>query len=127
MAVRVLFVDDDRGVCEWATTGLGRRGFSVTARTSPSEALELLGAEDFDVVVADLIMPGLNGLELCERIVANRAGRAGDRHHRFRQPGDRDRRDPRRSLRLHREAVRARGVDHRDRARRPDTAACARR
>ncbi len=73
MGVRVLFVDDEREVCEWAADGLRRRGFTVLWRTTPSEALALLEAEDFDVVVADLIMPGLGGLEFCERIVANRA------------------------------------------------------
>jgi two-component system response regulator HydG len=73
MAVRVLFVDDERGVCEWAADGLRKRGFTVLWRTTPSEALALLEAEDFDVVVADLIMPGLSGLEFCERIVANRS------------------------------------------------------
>ena len=51
---------------------LARRGFEATWRTSAGEALELLEAEDFDVVVTDLNMRGMNGLELCERIVANR-------------------------------------------------------
>ena len=73
MSPRVLFVDDERSVCEWAAAGLSHRGFTVLWRASSQEALELLAAEDFDVAVADLIMPGLNGIEFCERIVANRA------------------------------------------------------
>ena len=73
MSARVLFVDDDRSVCEWASAGLSRRGFTVLWRTSSTEALELLASEDFDVAVSDLHMPGLNGIEFCERIVANRA------------------------------------------------------
>jgi two-component system response regulator HydG len=72
MAARVLLVDDEQGVCEWAAACLTRRGFSVVWRTSAVAALELLESADFDVVVADLIMPALNGIEFCERIVANR-------------------------------------------------------
>ncbi|MDP1826451.1 MAG: sigma-54 dependent transcriptional regulator [Archangium sp.] len=72
MAARVLFVDDEREVCEWAAEGLGRRGLATQWRTSATEALQLLETGGFDVVVADLNMPGLNGLEFCERIVANR-------------------------------------------------------
>jgi two-component system response regulator HydG len=73
MSARVLFVDDERTVCEWAASGLSRRGFTVEWRTSSTEALELLETTDFDVVVADLMMPALNGIEFCERVVANRA------------------------------------------------------
>lgn len=41
-------------------------------RTSGHDALDLLRAEDFDVVVTDLTMPGMTGLELCARVVENR-------------------------------------------------------
>ena len=72
MGASVLFVDDEQAVCEWAVAGLEHRGFSVRWKTSAVEALQLLQTESFDAVVADLNMPGLNGLEFCERIVANR-------------------------------------------------------
>jgi DNA-binding NtrC family response regulator len=73
MATRVLFVDDEQSVCEWAAAGLGAHGLTVTWQTASDAALEVLRTQDFDVVVADLNMPGLNGLECCERIVANRS------------------------------------------------------
>ncbi len=72
MPTRGRFADDDRTVCEWAAADLGRRGFTVAWRASAAEALELSAVGDFDVAVADLNMPGLSGLQLCERIVANR-------------------------------------------------------
>ena len=72
MSHRVLIVDDDPGMCELLDDGLGRRGLSAVSRTSAAEAFQLLEAEDFDVVVTDLNMGGMNGLELCTRIVANR-------------------------------------------------------
>ncbi|WP_437732780.1 sigma-54-dependent transcriptional regulator [Sorangium sp. So ce1335] len=72
MTGRVLIVDDERGVCELLDAGLRKRGFKTAWRTSAAEAIELLDAEDFDVVVTDMTMRGMNGLELCDRIVQNR-------------------------------------------------------
>ena len=72
MTARVLFVDDEREVCEWAATQLRRRGYTVAWRTAAAEALAVLETEDVEVIVVDLQMPAVNGLELCERIVANR-------------------------------------------------------
>src|SRR4051812_44172306 len=72
MSGRVLIVDDDPGMCEFVSSGLGKRGFETAWRTSSDEAFALLQAEDFDIVICDLNMQGMNGLELCERIAANR-------------------------------------------------------
>ena len=69
---RVLLVDDDAPLCETLSLGLRRRGFDVGAHASADEALGALHAGDFDVVVTDLNMRGTGGLELCERVVANR-------------------------------------------------------
>jgi two-component system response regulator HydG len=69
---RILIVDDDASMCEMLAGDLGERDFSTTTCTSATEALERLGDAEFDAVVTDLQMRGMNGLELCERIVANR-------------------------------------------------------
>ena len=53
--------------------GLGKRGFAVAHRGRRRRRRSRRSAtHDFDVVVTDLNMRGMNGLELCERIVANR-------------------------------------------------------
>ena len=72
MNERVLVVDDERAMCDVLDTGLREKGFEPRCTTSASEALELLATTEFDAVVTDLHMRGMNGLELCERIVANR-------------------------------------------------------
>jgi two-component system response regulator AtoC len=72
MSPRVLLVDDDRSLCEWVESALTKRGLTVTWRTSADEGFALLDAEDFDVVIADLNMRGMNGLELCQRIAGSR-------------------------------------------------------
>ncbi len=72
MSGSILLAEDDRSMCELLQAGMPRRGFEVTWRTSATEALATLLERDFDVVVTDLNMPGTNGIELCERVVANR-------------------------------------------------------
>jgi two-component system response regulator HydG len=68
----VLLVDDEAPLCEALGDGLARHGFVVTWRTSALDALDVLRDTEVDAVLADLNMRGMNGLELCERIVANR-------------------------------------------------------
>jgi DNA-binding NtrC family response regulator len=73
MSGRILIVDDEQSMCEMLEADLRRRGFAVVWHTSASTAFTDLQSEDYDVVLADLNMPGMSGIELCERIVANRA------------------------------------------------------
>ncbi|MFH1375004.1 MAG: sigma-54 dependent transcriptional regulator [bacterium] len=72
MRGHILIVDDDRSTCELLEESLSRSKFDVTWRTSAAEALELLNESDFDTVVTDLNMPGVDGLELCDRIAGSR-------------------------------------------------------
>ena len=69
---RVLVVDDEQSMCDVLQADLGTLGFSVDTALSGIAALALLRVHDFDVVVTDLNMRGMNGLELCERSVSNR-------------------------------------------------------
>ncbi|HLV66729.1 MAG TPA: sigma-54 dependent transcriptional regulator [Polyangiaceae bacterium] len=68
----VLVVDDDREMCELAEAGLSQRGYSVTWRMSPEEALALLEQEDFAVLFVDIHMEGMSGLDLCRAALAKR-------------------------------------------------------
>jgi two-component system response regulator HydG len=72
MQGRVLIVDDDQNMCELVSSFLSRRGFQTAVRTSGDDAFSAMKEEDFDVIVTDLNLGGMGGLELCERIVANR-------------------------------------------------------
>ena len=72
MSGRVMIVDDDRSMCEMLEADLASRGIPSQWRTSAEDALREIQVGEFDVVLTDLQMPGLNGLALCERIVANR-------------------------------------------------------
>jgi DNA-binding NtrC family response regulator len=72
MTSRVLIVDDDVSMCDFVEAELRARGFDVATRTNADDALALLALEDFDVVVTDLNMRGMNGLGLCARVMENR-------------------------------------------------------
>ncbi len=72
MPGRILMVDDDRSMCEACESDLRPRGFQVVWHTLPEAALDTLQNGEFDAVLTDLQMPGMNGIELCQQIVANR-------------------------------------------------------
>jgi two-component system response regulator HydG len=72
MTVKVLIVDDDRPLCEMLARGLRKRDVDVVWSDAPDAALARAMTGDLDVIVTDLHMAGMTGLELCERIVANR-------------------------------------------------------
>ena len=65
---RILAVDDQRYFRELIEGLLDDAGYSVATVGSGEEALHLLEAEDFDVVLTDLVMPGMDGGELVGRI-----------------------------------------------------------
>jgi two-component system, NtrC family, response regulator AtoC len=70
--IRVLIVDDDEPLCQTIEAGLVKRDFDVSWRTSGEDALALLDTGDFHVVVTDLHMARLDGIELCKRVAERR-------------------------------------------------------
>ncbi|MBC8876463.1 MAG: sigma-54-dependent Fis family transcriptional regulator [Planctomycetes bacterium] len=72
MQGRILIVDDERNMCELIQTDLRLRDFDASWETSADDALRALETGDFDVVLTDIKMPGVSGLQLCEQVVANR-------------------------------------------------------
>ena len=68
----VLVIDDERDTCELLEMALARQGMQVTTCTTAADALEKIASRDFDVVLSDLSMPDMSGLEVCERVLALR-------------------------------------------------------
>ncbi|GMV14963.1 MAG: sigma-54-dependent Fis family transcriptional regulator [Polyangiaceae bacterium] len=68
---RILIADDDASMCSMLSAHLTKRGFEVETFTSAQAAFGAHRSRDFDVVVTDLNMAGMDGLELCERVVQN--------------------------------------------------------
>lgn len=66
----ILFVDDDLPVRAATTQALSLKGFRVLATDSAYEAMQLLAQEHVDVLFADIVMPGVNGIELAKQAKA---------------------------------------------------------
>jgi two-component system response regulator AtoC len=69
---KVFVVDDEKEMVELLQLGLKKRGFIVVPFGNGADALAALTEHDVDVVVTDLNMKGMTGLELCQSIVADR-------------------------------------------------------
>jgi two-component system cell cycle response regulator len=69
---RILAVDDQRYFRELSEGILGDAGYEVQTAVSGEEALHILEREDFDIVMTDLVMPGIDGCELLRKIKERR-------------------------------------------------------
>jgi DNA-binding response OmpR family regulator len=68
MSTRVLLIDDDARMFELLAQYLGQHGIAVTHAPDGGRGLAALEAGAFDAVLLDVMMPGLDGLEVCRRI-----------------------------------------------------------
>jgi two-component system response regulator MprA len=68
VAVRILVVDDDRAVRESLRRSLAFNGYSVALAEDGVEALEMIAADRPDGLVLDVMMPRLDGLEVCRQL-----------------------------------------------------------
>lgn len=66
--MRVLLVDDDKKLLELLSAYFLKNGFAVLEATNGMEALELAQREALDLIVLDLMLPGLDGWEVCRRL-----------------------------------------------------------
>lgn len=64
----ILIVDDEPQILRVMRAGLPPRGFTVRTASSGEEALEMIEKRMPDLIVLDLVMPGLTGLEVCRQI-----------------------------------------------------------
>jgi DNA-binding response OmpR family regulator len=68
--VRILVVDDEVDLAEAIGRGLRREGYAVDLAFDGEEALDKAAVNTYDVICLDLTMPGLDGLEVCQRLRA---------------------------------------------------------
>ncbi|NCQ59509.1 MAG: response regulator [Myxococcales bacterium] len=66
--IKVLVVDDDEAICEFMETFLSKDGYSVTTVTDPAAAEGEIREGGYHLVVLDLMMPGMDGIAVLERI-----------------------------------------------------------
>ena len=71
MSGSILIVDDEKGQREILQTILKKEGYRIVEAPSAKEALARLAEEEFDLILTDLKMPGMSGLELLEAVQAD--------------------------------------------------------
>lgn len=65
---RILVVDDEKEIADLIEIYLVSDGYKVLKADNAEEGLEILGKEDVHLVLLDIMMPGMNGLEMCKKI-----------------------------------------------------------
>src|SRR5277367_6656225 len=70
VGMRLLVVDDEASVREALALVLDLSGFEVTTAAGGREAIRMLATDSPDAMILDVLMPGLDGLEVCRRMRA---------------------------------------------------------
>ena len=68
MAERILILDDETSILDILDQHLSAEGYACDTVTSPVDALDRLKNEDFSLLITDLKMPQMNGLEVVEKV-----------------------------------------------------------
>ncbi len=71
MEKKILVVDDEPHMLRLVQFNLERAGYSVITAKDGQEALKILEKEKVDLIIADVMMPEIDGLELCKRVKAD--------------------------------------------------------
>jgi len=65
--IRILLAEDDQAMRTYLSRALQNAGYDVSAVDRGTEALELLKRESFDLLLSDIVMPEMDGIELAQR------------------------------------------------------------
>lgn len=65
--IKILLAEDDRSMREYLARALERVGYAVTAVGCGTEAMPLLEADSFDLLLTDIVMPEMDGIELAQK------------------------------------------------------------
>ncbi|MBU0545125.1 MAG: response regulator [Proteobacteria bacterium] len=68
MQERIMVIDDEKGICHNVEKILSKNNYEVICALSAAEALERMKTESFDLIISDIVMPGMNGLELLKQV-----------------------------------------------------------
>ena len=68
MSEKILVVDDDRSMIRLLEYVLGKKGYSVSSASNGLLALKLAQEEEPDLIILDVMLPGVDGFNTCERL-----------------------------------------------------------
>lgn len=68
MAKKILIVDDEPDMVEMLKARLGKKGYNVIGAIDGEEGLKKAASEKPDLILLDVLMPGISGFEMCEHL-----------------------------------------------------------
>lgn len=71
MSEKILIVDDEKEIADLVAVYLENENFAVFKCYSATDALAYIESEDLDLAILDIMMPDMNGFEICQRIRQN--------------------------------------------------------
>ena len=83
----IMAVEDEEDILELLTYNLAREGYRVSGLTSGEECVQLARSSLPDLILLDLMLPGMDGLEVCRQLKQTHHDPAGADHHAHRQGG----------------------------------------
>lgn len=66
--MKVLIIDDEKGIRDSLSAALEDEGYDTLAVSNGHDALDILKEHDFDIVITDLVLPGMNGMQILNEI-----------------------------------------------------------
>ncbi|HOR47055.1 MAG TPA: response regulator [Caldisericia bacterium] len=69
----ILVVDDEEDILELLRYNLAKNGFNVITATSGEDALKITKTKTFDIILLDLMLPGIDGLDVCKEFKKNQS------------------------------------------------------
>ncbi|HXX57733.1 MAG TPA: response regulator transcription factor [Thermodesulfovibrionales bacterium] len=66
--MKILLVEDEKGVANFIKKGLGEENYTVDLAVDGDEGLAFAFANQYDLIILDIMLPGLNGIEVCRQV-----------------------------------------------------------
>ena len=75
--MRILVVEDEKRIADFLSRGLQGAGYAVDAAPNGATAIDLIHTTDYDLVILDLMLPDMDGLQVLEKIRNRQVGPPG--------------------------------------------------
>lgn len=66
--MRILLIEDEHKIANSIKKGLVQESYAVDAVYTGTEGLDLASTEEYDLIILDILLPGINGLEICRKL-----------------------------------------------------------
>ena len=74
---KILLVEDDTKVCAFINKGLTEEGFEVSIALNGKEGYQMASSNKFDLLILDIMLPEMNGMEICKAVREENRKRVG--------------------------------------------------